>query len=284
MALTKFLNESGYMFKESKFSRNIIQVLDSPYGVGLDKKLFINFDEYINTSNFDNLHKEVILALSTIDQNEMRWAKFVGNMPPGEYEDSLIEDQYLTECNISEEEAQLFKNMDLQQRRKYLYFSKNIIKPWAFTVYLRQGHFDRKKEQHGRNWEPVSTSFPLLKEFVETLPFKSIGRVMLFCTDAYRDVPVHRDYLPVEHYDHNINFFFDKGRKSYIYNPNTKEKFYLDLDCRSYFFNNRDFHGVDAENVFRYTLRVDGTFTDEIIKKINLYPDGAVMKTVDNIL
>jgi hypothetical protein len=266
------------MYKESKFSKNMIQSYDSPYGVGPSNKYFIDFDQYLDTSNYESLHKEIIYGLSVIDQNEMRWAKFVGNMPEGHYPDSLVEDQYLTESVISIEEENIIKDMTTQQRRKYLYFSKNIIKPWAFTVYLREGHFHKKTHQHSVDWQPVADYFPLVKEFIKTLPFESIGRVLLFCTDAYRDVPVHRDHLPQTHYDHNINFFFNKGRKTFIYDPNTKEKFYLDDKCRSYFFNNRDFHGVDSEPTFRYTLRVDGTFNKDIIKKINLYSDGAVMR------
>jgi hypothetical protein len=266
------------MFKNSKFSRNMIQSYDAPYGVGPSKKLFIDFDEYIDTSNYKKFHNEIVYALSIIDQNEMRWAKFVGNMPEGHYPDSYVEDQYLTEANISEEEEKIFQKLNIQQRRKYLYFTKNILKPWAFTVYLREGNFNQKTQQHGNDWNSIADYFPLTKEFISTLPFTSIGRVMLFCTDAYRDVPVHRDHLPKTHYDHNINFFFDRGRKTYIYNPISKEKFYLNQNCKSYFFNNRDFHGVDSESYFRYTLRVDGTFNKEIIKKIELYDDGAVMK------
>ena len=70
---------------------------------------------------------------------------------------------------------------------------------------------------------------------------------------------------------HIINLFFSSGgRPSFIWNEVTKEKTYLDKDARSYFFNNRDYHGVDPEPVFRYTLRVDGTFTDELCDQLGL--------------
>ena len=49
-----------------------------------------------------------------------------------------------------------------------------------------------------------------------------------------------------------------------------KEKIYLQDGAKSYFFNNRDYHGVDPEPVYRYTLRVDGTFTDELCKELGL--------------
>ena len=55
-----------------------------------------------------------------------------------------------------------------------------------------------------------------------------------------------------------------------IWDEKKKEKVLLEKGARSYFFNNRDYHGVDPEPVFRYTLRVDGTFTDELCKELGL--------------
>jgi hypothetical protein len=81
-----------------------------------------------------------------------------------------------------------------------------------------------------------------------------------------------------EHSDHNINLFFASGsRPSFIWDEKAKKKIYLDSDARSYFFNNRDYHGVDPEPVFRYTLRVDGTFTDELCEQLGL-EDGRTWK------
>ena len=40
------------------------------------------------------------------------------------------------------------------------------------------------------------------------------------------------------------------------------------IQMRPEFFNNRDYHGVDPEPIFRYTLRVDGTFTDDLTEEL----------------
>ena len=82
---------------------------------------------------------------------------------------------------------------------------------------------------------------------------------------------MHRDGVVAEHKDHNINLFFTPGwRPSFVYDEITKEKVYLEQGARSYFFNNRDYHGVDPEPNFRYTLRIDGTFTDELQEELGL--------------
>jgi len=263
----------------SKFGGNFIQVNDSPHGIGPSHSMFINCDNLVDTSKFDELHEEVMIGLSTMPQEDMLWSRFGGTMPPGKYEDLVLEAEILSEELLSEREKEIISTMDIQQVRKFLYFSRGALKPWAFNVYLRWGQFEKKTSQHALDWNPVADYFPKVQEFLKSLPFESMGRILFFCTDGFREVPVHRDQRPETHYDHGMNFFFDGNRGSYIYDPNTEEKKYLDKSARSYFFNNRDYHGVDSEDRFRYTLRIDGTFNDEAKEYMGLYEDGAVMRS-----
>ena len=266
------------VYIKGEFGVSFAQTDLEPQGVGKKKLPFVNFEPYLDTSDFSGLHEEVVLGLSAIDQNHMSWGKFTGVFPSdrGIYESVMIEDEYLTSGNLSEKEKALFRTMNKQQMRKYLYFSKPILKPWAFTVYLKTSSFS-EKSKNNPIWDPVAASFPKLCRFVESMPFEQIGRVMFFCTDGFRDVPLHRDDYPAKHADHSVNIFFDGWRPSYIYDPRTGDKQYLEKGCRAYVFNNRDYHGVDAENRFRYTLRVDGTFNAETIRALDLYDDGSIM-------
>lgn len=257
--------------------KNFSQTPESPHGVGPSGRLFVNVEDMVDTSNFDRLHQEVVESFATMPQEYFQWTKFAGELVQEEYLGTFVEDDFLVKGLYDKEEESKLISMDVQTRRKYLYFKYGTLKPWAFSVYLRQGHFDMKTNLHSADWTDAIEYFPLLKGFLEGLPFDSIGRIMFFCTDAFRDVPTHRDQLPVDHRDHNINFFFDGGRKSFVYDPQTDEKHYLEPGCRAYFFNNRDLHGVDAESRFRYTLRVDGTFNREMREFVGLFDDGRVM-------
>jgi hypothetical protein len=103
------------------------------------------------------------------------------------------------------------------------------------------------------------------------LPFKVVGRVLFFTTYPNAGVTAHRDYYVDSHKDQNINLFFAGGwRPSFIWDDIKNEKIYLESGATSYFFNNRDYHGVDPESAFRYTLRVDGVFEDWLQKELNL--------------
>ena len=73
------------------------------------------------------------------------------------------------------------------------------------------------------------------------------------------------------HCDQNINLFFEAGwRPSFVWDDVAKKKLYLEQGATSYFFNNRDYHGVDPEPTFRYTLRVDGVFEDWLQDELGL--------------
>jgi hypothetical protein len=168
-----------------------------------------------------------------------------------------------------------------QKKRRYCYFAMGGYSPWYGTVYLKRGHFlEKTKENLNSNWTAESEFFPQLKVFIESLKnnvFDEIGRCLFFISYPNVETIVHRDFLQNEHKDHCINFYFSKGRPAYIYDEIKKEKIYLDEKCRAYFFNNRDYHGVDAEPEFRYTLRVDGTFKKNISDQLGLI-DGYVCK------
>ena len=120
------------------------------------------------------------------------------------------------------------------------------------------------------DWVAIHKAHPLLREYVKTLPFKVTGRIMLFCTYPGAGVAIHRDWIMQEHSDHNIDLFFNDYRPSFIWDEKKKEKIYLENGAKSYFFNNRDYHGVDAETTFRYTLRIVCTFTDELCNELGL--------------
>jgi len=160
---------------------------------------------------------------------------------------------------------------------KYAYFAMGAVIPWFFALYLKKNDFNKKTHDLGQ-WTEAAKLFPNVVDYVNQLPFKTIGRVLFFTTYPNAGVVTHRDSIVTEHSDHNINLFFASGsRPSFVWDEKTKEKKYLDVNARSYFFNNRDYHGVDPEPVFRYTLRVDGTFTDELCDQLGL-EDGYTWK------
>jgi hypothetical protein len=258
-------------------------------GVGKHRKPIVSMDDYIDHSMDVELNTECLkgLALSSMikmgmvygdipPEEEQRlnsngcWSSVLANLdkfdPTGKHHKALVE---ITEL------AQPGQKM--QAIYKYAYFAMGAVIPWFFACYLKHGDFNNKTKQN-ENWTENAKYFPKLIEYIKTLPFKEVGRIMFFTAYPNAGVVTHRDSIVAEHKDHNINLFFDSGwRPSFIWDEKTKEKVYLPEGARSYYFNNRDYHGVDPEPVFRYTVRIDGTFTDEMCEKLGL-EDGHTWK------
>lgn len=258
-------------------------------GVGNKGLPIVNMDKYIDTSKNAELHIESCIGLAKARSYEL--AAFYGDIPPEEKE--LRKGQNIWSVILANLDThdptgvhrkaieQIIDSTDPSLTYitvyKYCYFAMNAIIPWYFSVFLRRNMF-KDKTNNSIEWESCASNFPKLKSYIETLPFKNIGRVLFFTTLPNQGVVIHRDSVVRDHKDHNINFFFDQGtRPSYIWDEIKKEKIYLENGASSYFFNNRDYHGVDPEPTFKYTLRVDGTFTDQLCNDLGL-DDGYTWK------
>jgi len=240
--------------------------------IGVNGQPFVNMEQHVDMGAADQLHTETVLAFSQLEKFDS--CKVSGQAPPSLVGADFLpyEDHYFASLDVTSSEFKLLKDLSKKERRRYLFFSGKITVPWYFVLFLRTNDFYRKsfQTQDYKDWEPVTKLFPKLKNWLSQLPFDEIGRVVFLATYPGVSVPPHRDWIVEDHNDHSINFMFDGYRPAYVYDCKQQEKTYLDSDCRAYFFNNRDYHGVDSESRFRYTLRVDGQFTRELQNKLNL--------------
>lgn len=118
-------------------------------------------------------------------------------------------------------------------------------------------------------WERTedAENFSLLMDFIETLPFKATGRMLIIYDDAPREVPAHRDHLNTEICHEFIWFRTKKNKPFYMLNHKTGEKKYVE-SYSAWFDSVNQYHGVDAVDGFSFSFRVDGVFTDEFRKRI----------------
>lgn len=256
-------------------------------GVGKHRTPMISMDKFINHDQDEQLHLECCKGLALIDDYKM--GMIYGALPPEENErfNSYSWSEILKNIHThdpSGKHREIIENIvaneqknTMQKVYKYIYYAMGGIIPWFYACYLKTNDFKNKTDNNG-TWTENARYFPNVINYLNTLPFKHIGRVLLFTTYPKAGVIIHRDSIVAEHRDHNINLFFSGGwRPSFVWDEKTKKKIYLEKNARSYFFNNRDYHGVDAENIFRYTLRIDGTFNDELCEILGL-EDGYTWK------
>jgi len=246
-------------------------------GVGKNKIPIVSMDKYIDTSKNLELHIECCKGLALVEK--YKTAMFPGSVHISEKGKINFSEML---ANLEKYDPQGIHRKVIKELEespdprksiyKYMYYAMGANIPWFFSLYLRNQGFNQKLKEPETLWtDEAITHFPNVIKYLESLPFKIIGRVLFFTTYPNSGVTAHRDYYIEDHKDQNINLFFAGGwRPSFVWDDIKKKKVYLEKNSTSYFFNNRDYHGVDSEPNFRYTLRVDGIFEDWLQKELGL--------------
>ncbi len=223
---------------------------------GYNGKLFLDFSKYANF-DFEKMDTEICLALSKIDLN--KYPIVSGVMPP-KLKYGIFENEVM--YNFTGDRENL-KNLSPMEMRKFLFFKHKTLLPWFFVVDLKPSlFFERSEDKHP--WSEVSKLTPYTRQCIESLPFKSIGRVVIYGSWPQAEVPCHRDWIPDGVFHHHINLNPGGYRPVYIYDPETDTKNYLPESYKLYAYQTTDYHGVDALTHFSYTIRIDGIYNDDV--------------------
>lgn len=118
-------------------------------------------------------------------------------------------------------------------------------------------------------WErtPAAAEFARLMDFIETLPFKAIGRMLIIYDCDGNPVPAHRDHVNPEICHEFVWFRTSLHKPFYLLNAESNECLYVE-SYSAWFDTVNQFHGSDANPGLSFSLRVDGVFTDELRKRI----------------
>lgn len=264
-----------------------------PRGIGKNNIIVQNMDKYLPEADFTELDSEVCIGLAGLPSVSSHGSHFAGSVPPFELEkfDGIdgwsqifryLEDydfEGIHRTNI-EKIINMYPKSPQSARRhiyKYIHYAIGGPMPWFYVLALRNSEFLDKNER-GKSWDaPEAKLFPKTMEYISKLPMKFVGRIVIFTSLPNAGVVCHRDAPSVEHKDHSINMFFAGTRPSYVYDEINNKKIYVDPGSKSYFFNDRDYHGVDPEPRFRYTVRADGEFEDWVQEELGL-EDGYTWK------
>lgn len=246
-------------------------------GVGPNHIPYVDMESYLDTSQFDVFHDEVNVALSQIwDYNfpnangtipeELRW------FPEQTHPMRLLYnvEQY---DPTGRHRANLAKLKTKVEKIKYASIAMGAVQMWYYSLFLiyNEHHLGHPFKPEFSKPTKHAKLFPETMEFfTKGLPFDFVSRVIILTTFPGAEVICHRDIIQKHNLDHHIIFNFGGGRKSYMYDCETREKIYNRRDCRAWFFNDQDYHGVDAVPNFEYTIRVDGEFTDEFCDSLGL--------------
>jgi hypothetical protein len=113
----------------------------------------------------------------------------------------------------------------------------------------------------------AAAEFSLLMDFIDTLPFKQTGRMLIIYDDSGAAVPAHRDHLSTDVCHDFVWFRTNLAKPFYVLNHITNEKLYV-ASYTAWFDTVNQFHGSDAMAALSFSVRVDGIFKDEFRSQI----------------
>jgi hypothetical protein len=103
--------------------------------------------------------------------------------------------------------------------------------------------------------------------FIETLPFKARGRMMIIYDSQGRAVSAHRDHDSQELCHEFVWFRTNLDKPFFMLNPETGERRDV-LSHAAWFDTVNQYHGADATGSLAWSIRVDGVFANEFRQRI----------------
>ena len=157
-----------------------------------------------------------------------------------------------------------------REQMLYLKYRYGVYFPWKVCYHLLENdRWDDKHSGEGKSWnEDARLHFPKTIALIEQLPFREIGRVVIFGILPNDHAPLHRDSEPGK--DLSIAQFItiDPRQNKGLYLQNAAEDEKVVVDASAYWFNDMDYHGVLSAPHFRYSIRIDGVFEPSFVRDL----------------
>jgi hypothetical protein len=257
---------------------------------GIFGKPFIDLEPYVNLTALGAIDEEICLGLAEVPVDytggshrsmeimpESRAAEALVDY--GEIIASLTPEQYATFRSLASEpesfpeqaeDASFGEERDHALSRRqmlWLEYRFGVYFPWkVYLEMIPNRTWDEKSSPDGKDFTRLArTFFPKTIAFVKSLPFTHIGRCNLMGLASNDHGTVHRDGVHAESSaaDHFITFCPRGNKRLYLWDESQRTK--VHTDKRAYWFNDSDYHGVDADPFFRYSIRVDGVFQPDFL-------------------
>ena len=250
-------------------------------------KHFINFDNYIDING--------LMAMKP------RISAFIANngahLKPIKYPNGCLLDRSMQGIPNLQKQFELnpdnFSDAEIRKQciindtfgSYVLYEDENVVQG-SYSLNLRYP-LDYKNKHKPSACCPVDQDqeFDFFYEWLtQQNIFSSYGRVNFFVTHRGSKTEIHRDYinptidksqLTADQFDYISNstepeqfilINFSTRKQFFLYDHENDKKYPMLGTCN--WFNASNFHGTEIVNQSAYSLRIDGTFSDEFYNKI----------------
>jgi hypothetical protein len=260
---------------------------------GIFGRPYLRLERYLDLSALPAVHDEICLGLTQIPVDYTGGShRSMGIVPPslldeswrdyGEVIRAMTDEEFATFRSLADDpraldperrdELEFGEERDVPLSRRQMLWLKvrfGVYFPWkVFVELIPNRYWGDKAKSEGKSFTRVAkTFFPKTIAFVQKLPFESIGRCNIMGLEANDFGTVHRDADPaVEEASPFITIAPVPGKRLFLWDEDARAK--LPVEGTAYWFNDGDYHGVDPDPFFRYSLRVDGVFRPEFMEQL----------------
>lgn len=247
--------------------------------IGLDSNHtpFKYLDQFTPQPDWTALHNEVSAGIA-----RSVWSKkFVSSGVHRNWAEQEVATTFLDINNrLTKDQLEIFHSL-IEVDEKIKFINALTYQPHPFwLLYLRLNKKIEKTRVANKSvasdcyWTENAKYFPQLVKLIEDMPFESVGRVMLFMTEANNQTVPHFDAANeaqrvVKPHDDFIWFTTKPASKSvFVLDGQSLEKHYPNPNNRFIWFNEMDFHGTDPVSHFSFSIRIDGKFKPHVRSQI----------------
>ena len=259
---------------------------------GIWGRPWLDLEPFVDTSRFAEVHEEICRGLTQVDVGytggSHKWMEIV----PPSLEGTPYVDYGQVIARMSRGEFARFVSLaddpggfDLDKQAEYefgeerdhplsrrqmlwLKYRYGVYFPWkVFYELIPTRGWDDKSTRKPFTAE-AEEHFPALVALVRSLPFAEIGRCNVMGLEANDHGTVHHDksHEGKVAADHFISLCPRGDKRLFLWDEEERRK--VEIRSRAYWFNDGDYHGVEADPFFRYSVRVDGFFRPEFLQHI----------------
>jgi hypothetical protein len=258
---------------------------------GIWGRPYVSLEDHLDLGALDAVHEEVCLGLTRVPVDYTGGGhRSMGIMPPsregeahGDYgeviramsREELVRFRDLADdpssIDVDARDALEFgeeRAHPLSRRQMlYLKYRYRVYFPWK--VYYEMIPNRRWEDKHvaaGKAFtREAQAIFPKTVAFLRSLPFEAIGRANVMGLEANDHGTVHRDCDPAEGAEpaHFITLCPRADKRLFLWDEAAQAR--VPVAGRAYWFHDGDYHGVDPDPFFRYSIRVDGVFKRDFL-------------------
>jgi hypothetical protein len=249
---------------------------------------YVSLDERLDLSSLDAIHEEVCLALTRVPLDSTGGShRSMGIMPPSRRDEALVDYGEVlrglagadieTFCSLADEPIERWDPAAIGEEREHPLSRRQMLWletrfrvyfPWKAYVELIPNRYWSDKATPKAFSRVAETFFPKTVAFVRSLPFEQVGRCNVMGLRAHDHGTVHRDGDPATQTepDHFLTFCPAGDKRLFLWDEEARTA--TAVRGRAYWFNDHDYHGVDADPFFRYSIRVDGVFRPDFLASL----------------